>query len=72
MGTREEGETDGVGVFVHHRLHNLLGSLVKSGVDHFEAGVTKSTGNDLGPTVMTVKAWLGHYHSICARHVREA
>jgi hypothetical protein len=51
---REQGETQGVGIFLDNRLDDLFGRLVEAGVDHFKAFVTKGTGNDLGSSVVPV------------------
>ena len=36
MGARQQRQADGVGIFLEHRLGDLLGSLVQTGVDHLE------------------------------------
>src|SRR3989442_6733504 len=59
VGARKHAEPDGVGVFLHRGGHDLLGRLVKPGVDDLDAGVAQGTGDDLGAAIVTVEARLG-------------
>jgi hypothetical protein len=68
VGTRQEGQPDGVGVFLQHGLGDLLRSLMEPGVDDFEAVVTERSGDRLGAAVVPIEAWLGDHDSIRALH----
>ena len=68
MRPREQRQPDGVGVFLHDGPHNLLGRLVEARVDDFEAGVAKRPGDDLGASVVSVKAGLGHDDAVATFH----
>jgi hypothetical protein len=56
----EDRQPDGVGVLLDDGLHDLLGRLVQARVDDLHAGVAQRAGDDLGPAVVSVEAWLGH------------
>ena len=68
VGTREQREPEGVGVFLDDRLDDLLGRLVQTGVDDFEARVAQGAGDDLGAAVVPVKTGLGDDDSVRAIH----
>jgi hypothetical protein len=53
---------------LNHRLDNLFGRLVQSGVDDLEAGVAKGPGDHFGAPIVTVEAGLGDYDSVRALH----
>jgi hypothetical protein len=61
VGAGQDRQTEGVGVLLDHRLHDLLGRLVKPGVDHLHPGVPHSSRDDLRAAVVAVQAWLGHH-----------
>ena len=65
---REQGEPDGVGILLHHRLDHLLGGLVEPGVDDLEAAVAQGAGDDLGPPVVAVEPGLGDDHPVGTLH----
>ncbi len=68
MGAREERQADGVGILLDHGLDHLLGRLVQSGVDDFEARIPEGSGYDLGAAVVPVETGLGHDHSVWSFH----
>ena len=59
MRAGENGQPDGVGIFLDDGLHDLLGRLVQAGVDDLHAGIAQCAGDDLGAPVVTVQARLG-------------
>src|SRR5439155_24534079 len=60
---REDREANGVGVLLDHRLHDLLGRLVKARVDHLHTRVAQGARDDLGAAVVAVEAGLGNHHA---------
>ena len=44
VGTRQQGEPEGVGVLLDDRLDDLLGRLVEAGVDDLESRVPQGHG----------------------------
>ena len=68
VGPREQGEPDGVGVLLDHRLDHLFGRLVQAGVDHLEAAVAQRSGDHLGPPVVAIEPRLGHDHPVGTFH----
>ena len=53
---RENGKGDRVNVFLDRGVYDHLGALMESGVDHFEAGITKGAGDDLRAAIVTVQS----------------
>src|SRR5665213_520191 len=68
VGSRQERETERVGVFLDDGLHDLLGCLVESGIDDLEARVTQRSRDDLRATIVSVETWFGDYDSVRALH----
>ncbi len=61
VSTGERREPEETGIFVPHRVHDLLRSAAQAGVNHLVTSVPKSASNDFGATVMTVEPGLGHH-----------
>ena len=59
----EDRDADRVGVFLDHRLDDLLGRLVQTGVDDLHPGVAQCPRDDLRAPVVTVEAGLRDDHS---------
>ena len=55
----EDRDADGVCVLLDRGLDDLLGRLVKPGVDDLHAGVAQRAGDDLGTAIVPVEARLG-------------
>src|SRR5687767_76886 len=55
----QDRQPDHVGILLQRRTHYLLRRLPEARVNHLHAGVSKRTGNHLGPTVVAIEAWLG-------------
>ena len=49
VGARQQGQPDGIGVLLDHRLDHLFGRLVEAGVDNLESGCRQGRGNHLAP-----------------------
>ena len=54
----EDAQADPVGVLGDRGRHDLLRRLVQAGVDDLDAGVAQRPGDDLGPPIVAVQAWL--------------
>ena len=59
VGTRQDGQSNHVDIFLDGGIRNHLRRLMQSGVDHLHAGVTKCRRHDLGAPVVSVEPWLG-------------
>src|SRR2546426_4357006 len=57
---REDGESDGVGIFLNRGIRDHLRGLVQSRVDDLEPGVAQRTRHDLRAPVVPIQAGLGH------------
>jgi hypothetical protein len=70
----EDREPDRVRVLLDHGGGDLLGGLVKAGVDHLHPRITQGPGDDLRAAVVPVEAGLGHDHADLSLlgHRREA
>ena len=68
MRTREKGEADRIGVFLHHGLGHLLRRLVQACVDDLEPRVAQRPSDDLRAPVVSVEAGLGDDDPIAAIH----
>ena len=58
VGTRQDRDRDGIDIFLDRRADHLLRSLVKTGVDDLESGITERTGDDLRSSIVAVEAHL--------------
>ena len=56
MGTRKDAHGNDIDILLQSSFGNLLRRLAKSRIDNLEASVTQRAGNNLGTTVMTIKA----------------
>ena len=63
MGAGQDREPDAVHVLLDRGRDDLLRSLVQTGVNHFETGIAKGAGDDLGAAVMAVQTRFSHQHS---------
>src|SRR5215216_1871975 len=68
VGAREDGDADGIGVFLDCCLDDLLRGLVEARVDDLHPGVAEGAGDDLGSPVVPVEANLRDNHPYRARH----
>ena len=68
MRTREQRQTQGVGVFLDDRLDDLFRRLVQTGVDDLEAGVAERSRDDFGAAVVPIQTGLGDDDSVRAIH----
>src|SRR5665213_452947 len=59
MGAGEYREPNDARVLLNRGADNLFGSLMKSGVDDFEASITKRSSNHLRTSVVTIEPWFG-------------
>ena len=60
MSTGQDTETYDVNVFIKSCLHDHIRGLPDTSVYDFHAGITEGPGNDLGTSVMAIKAWFGY------------
>ena len=63
VSSREDRQGDGVHIFLDRRVHDHLGCLMQTGIDHLVARISEGSRDDLGPTVVTIEAHLAHQHT---------
>jgi hypothetical protein len=51
-----------------HRLDDLLGCLMQTGVDDFESGVSEGPRDDFRPSIVSVESGLGNDDSVRTIH----
>src|SRR5687768_13644875 len=59
MRAAQDRQADDVGILLERGRRDLLGSLAEAHVNDLHPRVTERAGDDLGPTVVPVEAWLG-------------
>ena len=68
VGPAEQRQPDRVDIFLQGRLGDLLGCLMKTGVDHLETVIAKRPGDRLGAAVVPVEPGLGDDNTVRPLH----
>jgi hypothetical protein len=62
------GQPDGVGILLDRRLCDLLGRLMKAGVDDLETRVPKGSSHHLRTTIVPVQPGFRHHDAVFLGH----